>query len=81
MDPRMIDEELKHRLDDAIADNSDLFELHKILREFKLHGGKQQDALDTLKSMSVDAPEDYYDRVLEIMDFASGWCQPRYKIW
>ena len=77
----MIDEELKHRLDRAISASKDLDFMFKILREYKLSGGTQLDAVDTLEYMRQGASEDYEERLLEIMDFASGFCAPQKKVW
>ena len=77
----MIDNDLKQQIDRAISENKNLGALWDILRDFKLNGGDQQVALDTLQSMREGASEDYEDRILEVMDFASGWCQPSSRIW
>ena len=74
----MIDDDLKRRIDGAIVAGKDVVD---VLREFKSNGGTQKDALDTLKSVREKASEQYEDRVLEVMDIASGFCAPHSKIW
>jgi len=54
----------------------------KILRSFKESGGKQEEAYSVLEEIrEEDKEEPFEDRLLEVMDFASGFCPIDKRIW
>ena len=65
----------------ALARNAPLDEIVELLREHKAAGLSQHDAYAALQSMRGGADEGTEDRILEIMDFVSGWCQPAWRVW
>ena len=77
----MINEALRTNIHNAISDSRDLDTMFKILLDFRTKGGRQSEAIDTLEYMRKESSGEYEDKILEIMDFASGFCIPKYKVW
>ncbi len=71
--------ELKHALRNAILDEN-FGEAYAALKEFQINGGEQQFAYETLGSLRQELPK-HDDTILELMDFAGGWCDKRNAIW
>lgn len=67
----------------ALSSDAELDELRELLVAYRSAGGSQADACEILarllRIVPLDDPRE--DRLLEMMDFASGWCQPRYAVW
>ncbi|MGE8035588.1 hypothetical protein B1B04_13690 [Lysinibacillus sp. KCTC 33748] len=58
------------------------FDLHKILKEYKDAGGKQNDAYVVLESLRGDFKKDSSeDLLLELLDVVTGFCSPHLWIW
>ncbi|RFP65016.1 hypothetical protein D0N36_10955 [Hymenobacter lapidiphilus] len=66
---------------ELLADNS--FEkLMQMLWQYKASGGGQEDAVHVLEELRVEMPdEELEDTVLDLMDFATGFCSPHMRIW
>ena len=73
--------ELAAALREAVARDADLFELADLLRNYRDAGGTRAEALAILGALRADVTESTEDRILEVMDFAAGYCQPRFRIW
>lgn len=57
-------------------------ELHQLLEEFRDQGGSSEDALAVLKRLRAEANDERIeDRILELMDVATGYCPPHLRIW
>jgi hypothetical protein len=57
-------------------------DVHSILSDFKSLGGTQAEALEVLEQLrSESRDEETEDCILEMMDIASGWCAPRFRVW
>lgn len=57
-------------------------DLVQILRHYKLSGGKQEHAQQTLEHLrSTINHEEQEDKILELMDFVAGFCSPHMSIW
>ncbi|MCO7224748.1 hypothetical protein [Pleionea sp. CnH1-48] len=77
----MIDKKLKLKVGSAIRGNLDLAGMSLILKKYEQSGGSQSDAIDTLESMRVGLEEEYEDKLLEMLDVASGFCNSKFKVW
>jgi hypothetical protein len=66
---------------DALARRAPLEDYVRILREYKAEGLTQEAALATLEGLRAGLSDEDEDRILEVMDFASGFCAPRFRVW
>lgn len=74
--------ELELELEAAIKSNLPLEDIVSLLRRYKDEGITQQDAYKFLEKLHQDAPtEAVDDRILEVSDFAAGFCAPHMQIW
>jgi hypothetical protein len=74
-------EDLKEQILAAMNRNADLDELWQILLAFKNLGGLQEFAYQTLDEMRPLGDEKFEDTIMDLMDYVSGWCVPRLRIW
>ena len=52
------------------------------LRQLKASGLERAEAMQALESLREQAPDEAAeDRILEVMDFVSGFCSPHMTIW
>lgn len=53
------------------------------LVRFKDRGGSQREAVEAIRHLLEQAGDDdeRLSRLMELGDFACGWCQPKYKVW
>lgn len=65
----------------ALRAQAPLDEYPALLRTFKERGLSREDAYEALAGLRGAADERTDDRIMEIMDFVAGWCQPRYDVW
>jgi hypothetical protein len=78
----MIHTEFRDNLYIALQSKVPLEVLLKSLRSFKERGGKQAEAYSLLEEMREEiTDESVEDRLLEVMDFASGFCPIDKRIW
>ncbi|MDJ0364151.1 hypothetical protein QMK33_03230 [Hymenobacter sp. H14-R3] len=75
---RIVEEALKQQLWQA----GSLVGAVQVLHQFKASGGKQQDALRILAHLRrLVVSEQEEDKILELMDLATGFCQAHRRIW
>jgi len=73
---------LKQELQLALIQSLTLHKMLDKLREFKIQGGKQTQALRILESLRKTAQQDgQEDKLLEVMDYVVGFCSPNKVIW
>lgn len=67
----------------GIRDNKSLHDLRAEIVNFKNGGGSQQEARRILSELRSEfrSKADKEDRVLELLDLVSGWCNPSLLIW
>ena len=69
-------------LTNAITDGSSLTEIVNILRGYRDRGVTQGEVIEALSSLRAHASsEAEEDRILEVLDFAYGFCAPHMVIW
>ena len=69
-------------LEAAITSNLPLEDIVSLLRRYKDEGITQQDVYMFLEKLHQGAPTEVVDdRILEIADFAAGFCAPHMQIW
>jgi hypothetical protein len=66
---------------DALKRQAGLAEFREILREHRDLGLTRQDACDALEGLRGGMDESTEDRVLEVLDVASGFCAPHLRVW
>ena len=71
----------KNAVDNALQRGAPLDHFVAILIEFRDKGMSADSALSTLRLLRADAGEEVEDRILEIMDIASGYCAPDLRVW
>ena len=56
--------------------------LRDIIVGFKADGGSQQEAMQTLEKLRLEFSQDEAkgDKLLELLDFVSGWCSDEMRI-
>ena len=73
---------LKQKIEQGLIKKVNLLNYRDLLLEFKEKGGSQEDAIGILNDLRVSATnEDTDDRILEILYFATGWCNIELKVW
>jgi hypothetical protein len=73
---------LREMLEQEIANGGQFGSLHDILRSFAIQGGTRAQAQRTLNDMRGEGrPESADDLLLELLDVASGFCQPKWRLW
>jgi len=77
----MTNHDLQSLIHDAIINNIELEEVSIILKKYKQSGGQKTEAISTFETMRINSEEQYEDRLLEIMDIASGHCDSRFIVW
>ena len=77
------DEDIKEIIKAGLNKNKDLLSLRTELVKFKDNGGHREDALKILEELRIEfeGGTDKGDQILELLDFATGWCQDQYKTW
>ncbi len=59
-----------------------LHEVSNFLKGLKANGTSQNEVMDFLKGLRTNKiAEDKDERILEILDVVSGWCNERYRVW
>jgi hypothetical protein len=79
----MTENELKSTMQDGLKMGKTVDELYALLQEFAKSGGGQQNAVRVLKEIrgAVAADEAMEDKVLDLLDYATGSCGVRNRIW
>ncbi|WP_374966407.1 hypothetical protein [Lysinibacillus sp. RS5] len=73
---------LKTDIHNGLLNHCELFDLLKILKEYKDAGGKRNDAYAVLESLRAVVKDDSYeDRILELLDVVFGFCSLHVRIW
>jgi hypothetical protein len=74
--------ELQIELEAAILSDMSLEEIVALLRQFKDKGVSRGEMCATLEALREKAPnEAIEDRILEVADFAAGFCSPHMRVW
>jgi len=80
----MTDTELREILKEKIA-QGDCFneQIRNILFEYKISGGQQETAKKLLEQLAVNfsGDEDLQDRLYDLLDIVTGWCNPEMRVW
>jgi hypothetical protein len=78
----MTNTEFKDNICTALQSDASLEVLLKILRSFKESGGKQEEAYSILEEVRKENKGELFEeRLLDVMDFASGFCPVDKRIW
>ncbi len=73
---------LRQELETLIRGGTPLLEIVAELRGLKDHGVSKQEMYETLEALRHQAPDETAeDRILEVMDFVSGFCRSDMRIW
>ena len=73
---------LEFEIKEALQENVSLPTLIDLLYRYKQIGGSQKEAYTILEKIrDNDIEESAEDRVLELMDFVSGFCSQDKRIW
>jgi hypothetical protein len=72
---------LKDQVIDLVEIEASLEELISIVRTFKEAGGSREDAYAILQQARFEVDDRKEDRLLELMDFVSGYCSPEKRLW
>ena len=73
---------LESEIKKALKEDLSLTQLTDLLFRFKQFGGSQKEAYKILEKIrDGDIDESVEDKVLEIMDFVSGYCSQDNRIW
>lgn len=75
--------ELASELRRLVRPQPSLEDVFASLSDFKTLGGTQAEALEVLEQLRAESRDDetQEDCILEMMDIASGWCNPRFRVW
>jgi hypothetical protein len=73
----MLDCELRQ----ALIEGVEIPLMRNILVRYRERDFPPQAVYELLDSMRVGAGEDIEDRILELMDIASGFCSPHMRVW
>jgi hypothetical protein len=73
--------EFRRDIEAAIERGAALEEIVGILRKHRDDGTTAAAAAETLEVMRAGADERTEDRLLEILDVATGFCRPEYRVW
>lgn len=73
-------QEFRQIIQEQLNKEADLGVLHKELRRFRNLGMNMESMLECLEELRKNQNEDVEDRILELMDFVVGWCNPTAEI-
>ena len=74
--------DLEAEIKEALKKQAALQTLREIVCRYKHSGGTQQEAYITLEKIRCEQIEESSeDRILELMDFVSGFCSKEQRIW
>ncbi len=76
----MTKQELRDRLTQGLEDKAGVIPLHAVMRAFAESGGDRDSAAQVLEGIRATRKEDE-DTILELLDFATGFCAPAMRIW
>ena len=69
-------QEFMQKIQEQLNNEADLGVLHKELRRFKNLGMNMESMLECLEGLRKNQDEDVEDRILELMDYVVGFCNP-----
>ncbi|MFK7771412.1 MAG: hypothetical protein AB8F94_04700 [Saprospiraceae bacterium] len=74
---------MKATLKKSINENKNFSELRDEIVKFKNDGGSQYKAQNILEELRNDFKEneEIEDKLLDLLDHVTGWCQERDRIW
>lgn len=74
--------DIRQELDEALASDLPLPRIVAMLRDYRDQGFSRTDVQNVLEAMRAAATEEATeDRILEVMDFVSGFCSANEIIW
>ena len=71
---------MKTILKKGINENKSLSKLKAEIVRFKNNGGSQREAQTILEELRVEFQESE-DKILELLDYVTDWCQRKHQIW
>lgn len=75
-------ESLKQRIKILISSDASLLSIVEELRKMQNDGFKQDVVRKILEDIRKESKNDLEeDRILEVLDFVTGFCPPQYKVW
>ena len=75
-------ESLKQRMKTLIASDVPLLSIVEELRQMKNEGFEQEVVENVLEDLRKESEtESEEDRILEVLDFVTGFCSPDHQIW
>lgn len=79
----MTADELEIRLQAALVHEPDLLRLRALLVSYRDAGGSQSELIARLERMRAAVAHEPLreDRVLDLLDFATGFCGPHLRLW
>ena len=74
---------MKEVIKKGINENRELLNLRDEIVKFKNQKGTKEGGIKMLDELRIEFKDDEEkeDRILELLDFATGWYQVRYRIW
>lgn len=74
--------DFRRDLESSIASNMSIRSIVERLHEYRRLGARREEVLEVLETLRKQAPdESVEDRILEVMDFAAGFCRAEDIIW
>jgi hypothetical protein len=78
----MTTEELEEKIAAGLRATESLLTLREIIVDFSRSGGRREEAIDALRRLRLHIDDEQMDdRLLELLDFATGYSVPALKIW
>ena len=77
----MTESKIHSSIKKAVSENRSLESISLMLKRYKEEGVDQTTVVDLLEQMRTGVSEEYEDRLLEILDIATGHCNIKYKVW
>ena len=73
----------RHKIDTLVASEVAQQEVSNLLLEIKDLKVTQVDVLNYLndKRKNIELPKAIDDRILEVLDIVTGFCNPKYRVW
>ena len=73
--------DIQSSINKAIADDESLEFISTMLKDYKENGIDQTSVVEVIEEMRSGVTEEYEDRLLEILDIATGHCSIKYIVW
>ncbi len=76
----MTTQELRDRIIKGLEADAGVIALHAVMRAYAEAGGDREGAVQVVEGLRETRKDDE-DTVLELLDFATGYCVPAMRIW